>query len=394
MLTAKALKAAKPKEKPYKMHDSGGLFVIIRPNGRKWWRFRYRLAGKTKELSMGTFPEVTIRQARLARDEARQMLAQGIDPASVRAARRFVPGGDGEETFMALAREWHERFKTKWSPATAARIWRMLERDVLPWIGSRPLTTLQPIDVLSTVRRIEERGAIDTAHRVLSICNQVLRYAVQTGRLQSNPARDLAGALPPAQVTHRAAITDPEEFGRLLRAIDDYTGDYTTRVALQLAPLVFVRPGELRHMEWEEIDEARALWEIPARKMKMKAAHIVPLSRQALTLLREIKPFSGPSGYVFPSLRSRERPISNNTLNAALRRMGFSKDQMTAHGFRASARTMLDEQLRFPPEIIEHQLAHTVRDPLGRAYNRTTHLAERAEMMQAWADYLDRLKQV
>jgi len=394
MLTAKALKAAKPKEKPYKMHDSGGLFVIIRPNGRKWWRFRYRLAGKTKELSMGTFPEVTIRQARLARDEARQMLAQGIDPASVRAARRFVPGGDGEETFMALAREWHERFKTKWSPATAARIWRMLERDVLPWIGSRPLTTLQPIDVLSTVRRIEERGAIDTAHRVLSICNQVLRYAVQTGRLQSNPARDLAGALPPAQVTHRAAITDPEEFGRLLRAIDDYTGDYTTRVALQLAPLVFVRPGELRHMEWEEIDEARALWEIPAQKMKMKAAHIVPLSRQALALLREIKPFSGPSGYVFPSLRSRERPISNNTLNAALRRMGFSKDQMTAHGFRASARTMLDEQLRFPPEIIEHQLAHTVRDPLGRAYNRTTHLAERAEMMQAWADYLDRLKQV
>ncbi len=259
-------------------------------------------------------------------------------------------------------------------------------------LGKHSITDINPVNVLSVLRRVEDRGAIETAHRVLSIINQIMRYAVQTGRLESNPTRDLTGALPPARATHHAAITEPTEVGALLRAIDGYQGDIITRTALRLAPLVFVRPGELRHAEWEEIDLASATWEIPANKMKRRLPHIVPLSSQAVKLMEEIQAVSGESGYVFTSLRSKGNPISENTINAALRRLGYTKEQMNGHGFRAMARTLLDEELSFPPDIIEHQLAHAVRDPLGRAYNRTQHLDARRKMMQKWADYLDELR--
>lgn len=391
MLTAASIKAARPKEKPYKIHDGNGLFLIVRPNDKKWWRFRYKLGGKTKELSMGTFPDTSLRQARFNRDEARVMLRKGIDPSISRKALR-TESSDASNTFAVIAKGWHTRFYDKWTPGHAKRLWRTLEKDALPWLGKRSVTDINPVDVLSVLRRVEERGAIETAHRVLSIINQIMRYAVQTGRLESNPARDLTGALPPARVTHHAAITDPTEVGELLRAIDGYQGDIVTRTALRLAPLVFVRPGELRHSEWGEIDLISATWEIPANKMKRRLPHIVPLSSQAVALLEEIQAVSGESGYVFPSLRTKEKPISENTINAALRRLGYTKEQMTGHGFRAMARTLLDELLGFPPDIIEHQLAHAVRGPLGRAYNRTQHLDARREMMQKWANYLDELK--
>ena len=390
MLSAQQVKTAKPKERQYKLHDGNGLFIIIRPNGSKWWRFRYKLRGKTKEISLGTYPDKGLKAVRLQRDEYRLMLSKGIDPS---AARQATKGQEGNEnSFEAIATEWHTRLKDQWTPSYAARIWRRLEKDVLPYLGSIAIASLKPMDILGTVRRIEDRGTLETAHRTLSTINQVLRYGVQTGRIESNPARELGSALLPAKTKHHAALVDPKDVGALLRAIDGYNGDIFTQAALKLAPLVFVRPGELRHMLKEEVDLSNKIWEIPAEKMKMRQAHLVPLSRQAIEVLEQVWPLTPADGFVFPSVRSRTRPMSENTINAALRRLGYTKDEMTGHGFRAMARTLLDEQLHFAPHLIEHQLAHAVRDPLGRAYNRTQHLAERTAMMQAWADYLDRLR--
>jgi len=297
-----------------------------------------------------------------------------------------------ENTFEVVAREWHTKFATTWTLVHAAMILRRLELNVFPWIGVRPIIDIKAPELLRVLRRIESRGALETAHRVRIICGQVFRYAVATGRADRDPVADLRGAIPPVKSKHFSAMTDPVKVAGLLRAIDGYEGSFVTRCALRLAPLLFVRPGELRQAEWAEIDLDAAEWNIPAEKMKTRDAHLLPLARQAVEILKELQPVSGSGKYVFPSARSPLRPMSNNAVLAALRRMGIDKDEMTGHGFRAMARTILDEVLQVRPELIEHQLAHAVRDPLGRAYNRTKHLPERRRMMQTWADYLDGLK--
>jgi integrase len=382
---------AKPKNKQYKLFDSDGLFLLISPAGGKWWRFKYRFRGKEKLISLGTYPEVSLSQARGRRDAARKQVADGIDPSQARKALKAAMVQD-ENTFEVVAREWHTKFTPTWTPGHAAMILRRLELNVFPWIGTNPIIDIKAPDLLMVLRRIESRGALETAHRVKIICGQVFRYGVATGRAERDPAADLRGALPPTQPKHLSAITDPKKVAGLLRAIDGYEGSFVTKCALKLAPLLFVRPGELRKAEWTEIDFDAAEWNIPAEKMKNRQPHLVPLACQAVEILREIQPLTGAGRYVFPSARTHHRPMSNNAVLAALRRMGFEKHEMSGHGFRAMARTILDEVLQVRPDFIEHQLAHAVRDPNGRAYNRTAHLPERRKMMQTWADYLDGLK--
>lgn len=390
-LTDTKIRNAKPKAKQYKLFDRDGLFLIVTPAGGKWWRFKYRFGGKEKLLSMGTYPEVGLAKARTKRDRAREQVADGVDPGQVRKAIK-ASRARAENSFEVIAREWHAKFTPTWTPGHAKKILRRLELNIFPWMGDRPIVEINAPEVLMSLRRIEARGALESAHRVRIICGQVFRYAVATGRAERDPTGDLKGALPPAQSKHLAAITDPEKVGGLLRAIDGYEGSFVTRCALQLAPLLFVRPGELRHMEWAEIDFEKEEWNIPAGKMKTGHPHLVPLARQSTAILKEIQPLTGGGRYVFPSPRTPKRPMSDNGVLSALRRMGFEKDEMSGHGFRAMARTILDEVLQVRPDFIEHQLAHAVRDPLGRAYNRTTHLPERRRMMQTWADYLDGLK--
>jgi integrase len=390
-LTDTKIRNAKPKTKQYKVFDTGGLFLIVAPSGGKWWRLKYRFGGKEKQLSLGTYPEVGLAQARVRRDQMRQQVADGIDPAQVRKARK-ASKSKTENTFEVIAREWHTKFTPTWKPGHAKRLMRRLERDAFPWLGDRPILEIKAPEMLRVLRRIESRGALETAHRVRVTCGQVFRYAVATGRAERDPTADLKGALPPKKTKHLAAITDPKQVGGLLRAMDGYQGSFPVQCALKLAPLLFVRPVELRHMEWTEVDLEAAEWNIPADKMKMNQPHLVPLARQAVSILEELKPLTGSGKYVFPSPRTSKRPMSDNAVLSALRRMGIEKSEMTGHGFRAMARTIIDEVLRFRPDIIEHQLAHVVRDPLGRAYNRTQHLPERRKMMQVWADYLDGLK--
>jgi integrase len=291
-----------------------------------------------------------------------------------------------------IAREWHSKQAPTWASSHADKIIRRLERNIFPWLGKLPISNITAPEVLSALRRIEERGAIDTAHRAGQNCGQVFRYAIATGRADRNPIPDLRGALPAPKSKHLAAITNPESIGELLRAIDSYQGTFIVKCALKLAPLVFVRPGELRAARWNEIDLDKAEWNIPAERMKLREPLLVPLATQSVAILREIYALTGSGCYVFPSARTTSRPMSDNAVLAALRRMGFAKDEMTGHGFRAVARTILDEILEIRPDYIEHQLGHAVRDPNGRAYNRTAHLIERKKMMQVWADYLDRLK--
>ena len=388
-LTDTATKTAKPREKPYALFDSGGLYLSIQPNGGKWWRLKYRHNGKAKLLSLGVYPDVSLKQARQRRDDARRLVADGIDPSAERKAAKAA----GADSFEAVGREWHEKHSRKWATSHAEKVLTRMERDLFPWIGNRSVSEIKPMEILAALRRIESRGALETAHRARQYCSQVMRYAVATGRAERDSAADLKGALPPVQDdNHRAAITDPKAVGDLLRAMDGYEGYFVTKCALRLAPLVFVRPGELRHAEWSEIDLDHAEWNIPASKMKMKEPHLVPLPRQAVEILRELQPLTGHGRFVFPGARTNGRPMSENAVLAALRRMGYVKGEMTGHGFRAMARTILDEVLGVRPDLIEHQLAHAVRDPLGRAYNRTKHLPERRKMMQQWADYLDGLK--
>ncbi|MFC1815048.1 tyrosine-type recombinase/integrase [Thermodesulfobacteriota bacterium] len=382
---------AKPKDKQFKLFDADGLFLLVSPAGGKWWRFKYRFGGKEKLLSLGTYPEVGLSQARERRDAARKQVADDIDPSQARKALKAAKVQD-ENTFEVVAREWHSKFTPTWTSGHAATILRRLELNVFPWIGARPIIDIKALELLMALRRIESRGALETAHRVKIICGQVFRYAVATGRAERDPAADLRGALPPVKPKHHSAMTDPEKVAGLLRAIDGYQGSFVTKCALCLAPLLFVRPGELRQAEWTEIDLEAAEWNIPAEKIKTRQPHLVPLARQSVEILRELYPLTGDGRYVFPSPRTSKRPMSNNGVLSALRRMGFEKDEMSGHGFRAMARTILDEVLQVRPDFIEHQLAHAVRDPNGRAYNRTAYLSERRKMMQTWADYLDGLK--
>ncbi|MDQ7313344.1 integrase arm-type DNA-binding domain-containing protein [Stenotrophomonas sp. Sm10] len=391
-LTDTAIRKAKPGPKPTKLRDGGGLYVQLNPDGSRWWRWDYRrpVTGKRNTLSLGTYPEVSLADARGRQAEARRLLASGIDPGEHRKAAKVAGVEKAANSFEVVTREWLG--KQKWVESYRCKVVAWMDNDVFPWIGGRPVAELAAPDFLRVARRIEERGAIESAHRIMQNCGQVMRYAVATGRADRNPVADLRGALAPPMERHHAAITDPRELGGLLRAIDGYAGDASTRAALRLAPLIFVRPGELRHADWSEIDLDAGEWNIPAHKMKMREPHLVPLSSQAVAILRDLQPLTGHRQYVFPGGRSPKRPLSDNALTAALRRMGFDKETMTAHGFRATARTLLDEVLGWRPDLIEHQLAHAVRDPNGRAYNRTSHLPERRKMMQAWADYLDALR--
>lgn len=390
-LTDTAISKARPKEKEYCLYDGDGLYIVITLTGGKLWRMKYRYEGKEKRLSFGAYPALSLAEARQRRFEARQLLAKGIDPGAVKKAMKEARVADAD-TFEVIAREWHKKYLKEWSQGHAVTIMSRMERDVFPYMGSRPVDGIKAADVLKVLRRIESRGALETAHRVKTIIGQVLRYAVVTARAERDCTGDLKGALPPAHKTHLAALTDPKDVAPLLRAIDGYSGSFVVKCALQLLPLIFLRSKELREGEWSEIDFEESQWNIPGHRMKMGLPHIVPLSDQALFILKELQPLTGHSKYIFPGHRSPLRTMSNNAVNAALRRMGFEKDEMCGHGFRAMARTILDEVMGFRVDFIEHQLAHAVRDANGRAYNRTAHIDARRQMMQQWADYLDGLK--
>jgi len=389
-LTDIKVQKAKPKDKPVSIFDGGGLYLLVTPSGGKLWRFKYRFDKQEKKIAFGSYPEISLLDARRRRDDARKLLANNVDPGAVRKAQKQAKAEE-METFEVIAREWFNKFKHTWKASHSERIISRLGKNVFPYIGSKPINNIKAPELLGVLRRIEARGIIHSAHIIRGVCGQVFRYAVATGRAERDPSADLRGALPPVKTLNRAAITDPVKAGELLRAIDNYRGSFVVQSALKFAPLVFVRPGELRHAEWSEIDFDKAEWNIPADKMKMKQPHLVPLSKQAIEILTEIKKLTGGGQYVFPG-RTSTRPMSDNAILAALRYMGFEKTEMSGHGFRAMARTILDEVLQTRPDLIEHQLAHAVRDPLGRAYNRTQHLDERRKMMQKWADYLDGLK--
>jgi integrase len=389
-LTDTAIRNAKPTDKTKKLFDAGGLYLEVAPRGGKWWRLKYRFGGKEKRLSLGVYPDVSLKDARERRDEARKLLANEIDPSENRKAKKAATVERSGNSFEVVAREWYAKHSPNWSVNHGDRIIRRLDRDIFPWIGGKPIADITAQQLLEVIRRIEQRGALETAHRALGNCSRVFRYAVVTGRAERDPSGDLRGALPPVKGTHFASVTEPKKVAEVLRALDGYEGTLTVRCALRLAPLVFVRPGELRHAEWADIDLDAAEWRYTVTKTD--TPHIVPLSHQAVKILRELHPLTGRGHYVFPGARSAARPMSDNAILAAMRRMGISKEEMSGHGFRAMARTILDEVLGFRPDYIEHQLAHAVRDPNGRAYNRTAHLPERKRMMQEWADYLDKLK--
>ncbi len=387
-LTAKLIANAKPKEKPYRMADGGGLYLLVKKSS-KLWRYDYRVAGKRKTLSFGVYPETSLKQAREVHAKARKLVQEEIDPSHERKVRKAAKIAEAANSFENIALDWLSR--QNWSDKHSKMVKGRLKNHILPIIGKRPISEIQPPEILMLCRRLEAMDKIETAHRIRVICSQVFRYGVSCGICDSDPCRDLAGALRTKPVKHFSAITDPKEIGALLRAIDGYQGNLITRLALRLAPLVFVRPGELRHMEWNEVDLEGALWKIPSKKMKMRRDHVVPLSRQAVEIIKEIKPLTGHGQYVFPSVRSTARPMSDNTLLAALRRMDYPKEKMTVHGFRSIASTRLHE-MGTDTNIIELQLAHVDSNSVRAAYNRMERLPERIEMMQVWADYLDELK--
>jgi integrase len=386
-LTETTVKAAKPAAKPYKRFDDRGLYLLVTPEGGRWWRLKYRYAGRERGISLGTYPDVSLKAARDRRDAARRLVAAGIDPSAQRKSEKLARA----LTFEALAREWLELKKSALATLTHRKRAQRFEDHVFPYLGSRPIGAITPADLLAVLRRVEARGKHETAHRLRSESGQIFRYAIATGRAERDVTADLRGALAPVVVRNHAAITEPARIGELLRAIEGYRGQPATECALKLLPLVFVRPGELRGAEWSELDLDAAEWRIPAARMKMREPHLVPLSRQAVALLRDLEPITGAGRYLFPSLRTAERPISSNTLNAALRRLGYSGDEMVSHGFRSMASTCLNEQ-GWHPDLIELQLAHAERNEVRGAYNRAQRLEERRQMMQAWADYLDGLR--
>lgn len=388
-LTESHIRAAKPTEKAYKLFDERGLFMLVTPAGGRLWRFRYRHAGVEKLLAMGPYPDVSLKRARERREEARRLVADGVDPSAQRRADKAATA----TTFEAVAREWLTREEKRLSASTLNRELTQLETYIFPQLGARPIAKITPQEILAPLRRIEARGIHDTAHRTRSTCSRVLRYAVATGRAERDVTADLKGALTPVVKNNFAAITDPVRIGELLRAIEGYVGQPTTHVALRLAPLVFVRPGELRAAEWKEfaLDGKEPEWRIPGERMKMGEPHVVPLCQQAVALIRSLEPMTGGGRYLFPALTTPKRPMSENTINGALRRLGYSSDEMTGHGFRSMASTCLNEQ-GWHPDLIELQLAHAERNKVRAAYNRAARLAERRKMMQAWADYLDGLR--
>lgn len=388
-LTDAAVRNAKPQAKPFKLADGGGLYLEVLPTGGKSWRMKYRHNGQEKRLTFGLWPAVTLKQARQRRDEARSLVAAGICPSAARKEERAEAQANAL-TFETVAREWLAKISPTWVPSHADKMTRRFEVELFPWLGARPIREITAAELLAVIRRIEERGAKDTARRMMQSAGQVFRYAVACGMAERDVSADLRGALQPRQVKHHASFTDPKDVARLLRFIDNYTGSFVVRCALKLAPLVFVRPGELRKAEWSEIDLDKAEWRIPAERMKMKEQHIVPLSRQAVAILRDLHSLTGSGKYVFPG-RGKAFYMSENTLNAALRFMGFEKSEMTSHGFRSMASTLLNEQ-GWSPDVIERQLAHGERDTVRAAYNFAQYLPERRKMMQAWADHLDTLK--
>lgn len=387
MLSETAIRAAKPREKSYKLSDERGLYLLINPTGSRWWRFKYARFGKERGLSFGVYSDVSLALARKRRDEARTMIAEGIDPSQQRKAEKLT----NSNTFRAVAEEWLTLHQDKFHPRTFNKAKWMLKSFVYPRLGDTPIAKITAPELLSVLRKIEGRGTHETAHRTKQRCGQIFRYAIATGRAEQDVSVHLRGALKPVVTKNRAAVTDPAAVGQLLRAIDGYAGGAAAKYALQLAPLTFVRPGELRLARWSEFDLESAEWRIPAERMKMGELHIVPLSRQAVTLIKELHAIVGSGEFVFSSLRSATRPMSDNTVNAALRRLGYAKDEMTGHGFRALASTLLNEQ-GWHPDLIELQLAHAERNKVRAAYNRAQRLPERRKMMQAWADYLDVLR--
>ena len=372
--------------------DGGGMYLLVKAAG-KYWRMDYRFADKRKTLALGTYPEITLSVARQRREAARKQLAHGIDPGAAKQEEKQAQAAIRANTFEKVAREWLVKTKAKRMASTQGKVTTWLEKDVFPYIGGMAISAIGPRDVLAALRHMENRGALDSVQRVKQICGQVFRYAVSAESAERDVTQDLKGALATATKKHYAAITDPKQAGDLMRSIFNYTGHPYVIAALKLSPLLFVRPGELRGAEWAEIDLDAAQWVIPASKMKMKVDHLVPLCTQAVTILQEQKKLTGTRRYVFPSIgRSEDRPMSENTVNSALHAMGYGTDKHTAHGFRAMARTIMDEVLEERVDLIEHQLAHAVKDPNGRAYNRTAHLPARKAMMQRWADYLDKLR--
>lgn len=389
-LTALSVKEAKPAQKPYKLSDGGGLFLLVNPNGKMYWRYKYRFTGKEKLLALGVYPAVSLKEARAKHRDAKELLSNDIDPSAQRKAIKLARSEATKNNFKVIGLEWFAKQKPTWTENHWSKVERMMVRDLFPYLGDRPVNDITPPELLSVLRKIESRGALESAKRTKQIAGQIFRYGVATGRCERDPSQDLAGALAPPIKKHFASTTDPKAVGRLLLVLDGYIGTAVVRAALRIAPLTFVRPGELRTAKWQEIDLDKAEWRYYVTKTKSE--HIVPLSTQAVEILQELYPLTCNSVYVFPSARTLSRPMSNNAVLSAMRRMGISKEEMCGHGFRAMARTILDEELHFRPDWIEQQLAHAVKDSHGRAYNRTKHLPQRAEMMQAWADYLDKLK--
>lgn len=387
-LTDTKIRQTTPGPRPIRLSDGGGLYLLVQPDGARWWRFNYETPAGRKTLSLGVYPTVTLAKARQQRDSARALLADGRDPSRERQA---VKRAARPETFGEVAADWLAQQAAVLAPVTHEKAKWILGELVGPWLDHRPILEIGPPDVLAVLRRIEARGKHETAHRAKQRISQVFRYAIGTGRAQRDPTPDLRGALTPTRATPRAAVTTPDRVRELLRAIDGYEGTFVVASALKLAPLVFVRPGELRAAEWTEIDLDRAEWRIPAERMKMRAPHLVPLSRQAVDILRDLRPLTGSGRYVFPSIRTTHRPMSEVTVNAALRRLGYGTTDHVGHGFRAMASTLLNER-GWAPDVIERQLAHAPRNRVRAVYNRAQYLDERRRMMQAWADYLDALK--
>lgn len=389
-LTDTAIRNAKPTEKTQKLFDSGGLYLELSPSGGKWWRLKYRFGGKEKRISLGIYPDVGLKDARDRRDAARKLLANEIDPGEQRKAQKAASNERAANSFEVLCREWLEKWGSTVVPAQKAKATARLEKNVFPWLGGRPIAEITAPEVLAVLRRIDERGARYSAHKVKSEISQCFRYAIATGRAERDPCPDLRGAIPPVKTEHMPSITDPDAVAELLRAIDGFRGTFIVKSALLLAPMLFVRPGELRKAEWSGFDLDKGEWRYFVTKTKTE--HLVPLASQSVVILKELHALTGHGKHVFPG-RDPQKCMSDAAVNAALRRMGYdTKTEITGHGFRAMARTILHEELHQKPEVIEHQLAHKVPDALGTAYNRTKFLKERKSMMQRWADYLDQLK--
>lgn len=397
------VKNAKPKEADYKLSDGYGMHLLITTTGGRLWRFQYRFEGKQKLLALGAYPAVTLADARQRREDARKLLANGVDPGAVKKAQKESRDVANANSFEVVAREWYNKFKTSWSDSYSRVVISRLQRDIFPWMGKSPISDIEPPEVLAVLQRMESRGAAETARRMKIVCGQIFRYGVAKGMCKRDQTADLKGALKPPITRNMAALTTPKDVAELLRASDNYSGSFVVKCALQLAPLWFCRPGELRKTEWSEIDFEKAELNIPIERMKLPTPtkrkckgqfHLIPLSRQAIAILKELHPLTGHSKYVFPGHRSPLRPMSENAVLLALRKMGFTKEEMSGHGYRAMARTMIRQELHLEAEYIELQLAHATKSQNGTAYDRVSFLPERREMMQLWSDYLDELKAV